>query len=143
MIAQLLHSCDQATCIAQHVLHHMLQVVGGFLMHQTRNTAQPSCDTGFAKLVLRCSAAVIDTAASAQGRAYGIDPAFNARSPLFNADVYEHAGDYYNVSDGSPQVSLLGVPYGVFARPLPDFGDDGFPVVFPVRPSTSCETVTQ
>jgi Polycystin cation channel len=115
-------------------MHMCLQVVGGMMLHLQRNSDRSSCAEAFAKLVLYCSGAVVDTAASAQGQAYGLDPAFNARSPMFDQDAVATEGDFYNTSRGSPEVNSLGFPYGFFRRAVPA-RPLGYPVVFPVQAS--------
>jgi hypothetical protein len=136
------HLCCKPTALPQGCLlprkltcrqhQPVMQAVGGLMLHLQRKSSQPSCQDAFAKLVLYCSDAVVDTAVSAQGRAYGLDPAFNALSPLYDPDVTASKGDFYNVSSGSSEVDSLGQPYGFFVRAMP--GQPlGYPVVFPVR----------
>lgn len=70
------------------------QVVGGLLLNHQRKIGSPSCESEFAKLILSCSDAVLDVASTSQGLAYGLDPAFNARSSLYDPDVVATAGTY-------------------------------------------------
>lgn len=100
------------------------------------------CNGRFSQLVARCSnpfAHVIDIRSGFSS--FGQDPSFNPSSGLFNADAAENAAEYYNVSQGSHEMSVLGNPYGFFpwehkSKEAP------FVVVLPVRTGTTAAIAT-
>lgn len=116
-------------------------MVGGVMVHLTRSTAAAPCTSARRHLVHGCTAAAQQLAkklaarpGSAQTAPYGMDPAFDTLSELFDADAAAHTGDYYNTSAGSDEVFASGMPHGVFSREVPGL-PEGYPVVFPVRSS--------
>jgi hypothetical protein len=48
----------------------------------------------------------------------GIDPTFSALSQLYNAELAQSPGEWYNTSTGSTEVNINGAPYGFFHVPL-------------------------
>ncbi|KAG2447259.1 hypothetical protein HYH02_007999 [Chlamydomonas schloesseri] len=63
----------------------------------------------------------------------GIDPLFGRKSGMFQPNL--NASDYYNTSEGSPEMHADGIPYGFFHLPLPgaDHLAPGYPVLLDVR----------
>ena len=114
-------------------------------MHQKRRSRRHDCDARFARLSRLCAvdelgATIIDTGTPVQG--YGIDPAFNERSPLFDPTVSNAPGDFYNQSTASGEVNAQGVPHAFFPRALTPFSAGGFPVIFLVCPCLSPTSVS-
>ncbi|KAL9589638.1 MAG: hypothetical protein Q9203_001561 [Teloschistes exilis] len=108
------------------------QLMGGVLLHSTRNTVTKSCGK-FGKLVTKCTYnhTLYDAATgkavllpTTQGGLlpYGVDTFFLASSSTYD----EH---FTGTSEVAP---YTGTPYGFFFTPLPDF-DSGFPVIFDNR----------
>ncbi|KAG1675982.1 hypothetical protein FOA52_014226 [Chlamydomonas sp. UWO 241] len=85
--------------------------------------------TGYPSLVTACrNEAVSTTVAYVDGGGMGNDPVFSQLSSLYNKEV--SMSDFYNMSDGSPEVnSMTGIPFGFFHTPLKGF-DDGYPLLF-------------
>lgn len=111
-------------------------------MHQTRRQIHSDCKSTFDKLAHLCSLRAYGGNSSGAGQScqssYGIDPVFNAYSTMYDADVSERAADYYNVSAASCERSFSGVPRAFFARPVAGVSQQGFPVLFGVRPGANC-----
>lgn len=112
-------------------------LLGGLLMHQTRRAQEVAalCAAQHARLALPCVndlRATINTDASASKTApFGQDPAFNVRSVLFSADAAVNMSAYYNDTEGSREMSILGFPRGFFSLPMPSY-EAGYPLIFPV-----------
>ncbi|KAG1675992.1 hypothetical protein FOA52_014236 [Chlamydomonas sp. UWO 241] len=85
--------------------------------------------TAYPALVTACrNEAVSTTVAYVDGGGVGSDPVFNQLSSLYNKQV--SMSDFYNMSDGSPEVNnVTGIPFGFFHTPLKGF-DDGYPLLF-------------
>ncbi len=49
---------------------------------------------------------------------YGTDPVFLRNSVLYEPDLADNVGDYYNTSGGAEEVSVTGAPFGFFHRGL-------------------------
>ena len=90
------------------------------------------CDSRFAALASSCNPSQSDPAAVTTD-AFGQDPAYNPYSVLFKRNNNGLLPEYYNTSEGSPDMTAFGVPYGF--SPTPSLGlEPGFSVMFPVRP---------
>lgn len=90
------------------------------------------CNGRFSQLVARCSnpfAGLLDTRSGRNP--FGLDPAFNPSSSLFNSHAAANPGLYYNTSPGSPEISALGNPYGFFPAEY-NTSKAPFVLVFPV-----------
>eukprot|EP00892_Ulva_mutabilis_P005686 jgi/Ulvmu1/348/UM001_0353.1 len=91
-------------------------ILGGIVIEQERSQQAQVlfCNGRFSQLVARCTdpfAAVLEVSPSS---AFGTDPAFNPSSTLYDASAAAYPGEYYNVSQGSNDMSALGNPYGFF-----------------------------
>jgi hypothetical protein len=115
------------------------QVVSGLLLHQLREGSFGECSRYFAgKLARSCLAQGLpESNAPEASRAatdpFGTDPAFNPRSPMYDADTARNVWQFYNASEAAGEVAPTGTPYGFFSRPVASLPGLGFPVVFPVR----------
>ena len=108
------------------------RLVGGLMLHLVRaappTSAEPGCSGRFSNLDPPCRGTKNTLAP------FSVDPVFNAKAALFNADLFAHSlNDYYN---NATELNSLGAPYGFFSRKLDGF-DDGFPIFIDTQsPST-------
>ena len=114
------------------------EVITGVLLHQTRYPAESECAFRFSKLEVMCAldAAAAETTQNLQRASldpFGQDPVFNSLSALYDPSVNGKVGDYYNATAGAGEVASTGYPFAFYHRPVRG-ADDGFPVVFQVRP---------
>ena len=124
--------CSRLCCADAWLTIGNVQVVGGMLVHLVRKDAARHCSSKFAKLSHLCSSLYASTAVSVSGQAYGVDPFLNSRSTMFDPDVVDRIGDFYNATTGSPEINTQGFPHAHFQRPVPGY-PAGYPVVFTVR----------
>lgn len=103
------------------------KVVGGLLLHQVRND-RVNCTGKHAALGAPCRAKEPST------KPFGVDPVFR-RPPagqadeeaLYNVELEDFVGDYYNVSKEAGKMRAGNVPFGFHYRDVP-----GYPKGFPV-----------
>ncbi|KAG1656783.1 hypothetical protein FOA52_007831 [Chlamydomonas sp. UWO 241] len=93
--------------------------------------------TAYPRLATACRDEAVSTiVAYLDGGGIRSDPVFNQLSSLYNTQV--SMSDFYNMSDGSPEVnSVTGVPFGFCHTPLKRF-DDGYPMLFGAHVSQKC-----
>ncbi|KAK9804848.1 hypothetical protein WJX72_008548 [[Myrmecia] bisecta] len=119
-------------------------VIGGLLLHQTRQTLYSACTSRQQDLDFRCQelaiyAALNDTDSTrfiselqrqrlSSKLPFGVDPVFLQQSSLYDNSLAGAEADYYNVSAGSPEASAIGTPFAFYQRDLPGW-PTGFPVV--------------
>ncbi|PNH01163.1 hypothetical protein TSOC_012961 [Tetrabaena socialis] len=120
------------------------KVLVGLLMHQVRRTAaEIRATTGidgricrttrFGGLVVGCDAdPANDDRSITFGDLGGIgnDPTFNRFSTLYDSTI--EPASYYNMTEGSPDLTPGGLPYGFHYEPLEQF-EPGYPVMLDTR----------
>ncbi|PNH11248.1 hypothetical protein TSOC_001938, partial [Tetrabaena socialis] len=120
------------------------KVLVGLLIHQVRRTtAEILATTGidgricrttrFDDLVVGCDADLSnDDRGLASGDLGGIgnDPIFNRHSTLYESTI--EPANYYNMTEGSPDLTPGGLPYGFYHEALEQF-EPGYPVMFDTR----------
>jgi hypothetical protein len=123
------------------------KILGGLMLHTRRKKLEelPNSATNVnannechasrfaAKLAAVCSG--VTTLSSEQDLGgYGVDAVFNTHSALlYNPDL--NATDWYNVTEGSGEMSPTAVPYGFFHYSLPGY-PEGYPLL--VSASSRC-----
>ncbi|KAG2452521.1 hypothetical protein HYH02_002759 [Chlamydomonas schloesseri] len=129
---------------------HNNRVLVGLLMHQVRRSSAELerakgsdgyiCrDSSFSNLIVGCNnttansstsaASSNSTSASARVKdlgGIGNDPVFSRHSALYQASL--DPADYYNTSQGSPELNPGGLPYGFFHQPAGRLAP-GYPLV--------------
>lgn len=110
-------------------------LIGGMEIRQTRAADSfQRCRSRFWRLSSDCRHEGGAVAGGSGGAAaFGRDPAFNAKSSLFSAAAAQNEGQYYNVSQGSSEVTASGFPSAFFPRSSSK-QKPVFVVVLPVRP---------
>ncbi|KAG2491872.1 hypothetical protein HYH03_009825 [Edaphochlamys debaryana] len=120
------------------------KVLVGLLLHQVRRTNEEIQSnlgiggkicrtTNFDKLVVGCdddSSNDLRLSLSGDLGGIGTDPAYNRHSPLYNETL--DPASYYNMTQGSPEMNPVNVPFGFFHQPLEGF-PDGYPVLMDTR----------
>ena len=113
-----------ATFIGRRFVSNTNRVIGGVLIHQTRNDPG-SCFSRFSHLNAPCRGT------STSQASFGVDPLFNPpvgggkENTMFNGDLVDVITDFYNTSQGSGHVKGSGVPYAFTRRKLAGM-PDGF-----------------
>ena len=112
-------------------------LIGGMELRQERAAdASEKCKSRFWRLPSGCQfegSVAVGSGSGGTTAPFGRDPAFNTKSSLFSADAARNEAEYFNVSQGSAELSASGFPAAFFprssARQKP-----AFTVVLPVRP---------
>ncbi|KAG2454830.1 hypothetical protein HYH02_000662 [Chlamydomonas schloesseri] len=123
------------------------RVLIGLLLHQERRTAAEISGaagpdgsvcghSSFSHLIQACGntsdAGAADADTARDLAPVGSDPVFNRVSVLHNARL--NASDYYNMTPGSAEVNLAGLPHGFFHEPMSAEGfSAGYPVLLDTR----------
>ena len=112
-----------------------MQVIGGVILGTTRASRRIKCNGRRAHLQTLCLLTGKLRLAFEQGLSgtgpFGFDPMFLRSSPLYSPGLPARQGEFYNVTEGSKELSPLNVPYGFFPRRLRK-DETGFAVVFQV-----------
>ena len=111
------------------------EMLGGLGLTQTRaSTSSRTCSSRFTPLVSSCQGHLPNSDSRASAKRllpFGLDPAFNPLSRMFSAEAAQSEEQYYNSSEGSPELSPEGFPLAFFPRTVK--GKPKFIIVFPVR----------
>ena len=113
------------------------RLIGGLLIHQTRNELVECENKRFANISASCRAMDFSK------KSFGVDPVFRrpqsgqgGLDSLYNVELEDFVADYYNTSqsagkmravDTTADSDAVGTPYGFVYREVPGY-PDGFPV---------------
>ncbi|EFJ51847.1 hypothetical protein VOLCADRAFT_87436 [Volvox carteri f. nagariensis] len=113
-------------------------VMLGLLLHQERRTVDGLADSNrrvckqssYSYFYGGCDARTFKVVLSGNLGGIGNDPVFSRVSSLYDATL--RSSDWYNMTEGSPEINPLGLPYGFFHEPLESFSP-GYPLLLDTR----------
>ena len=122
------------TYVGRRYVGNTNRLIGGLLIHQTRNELKACENKRFANISASCRAAEMSK------KPFGVDPVFRrprsgdgGLESLYNVELEDFVRDYYNTSQNAGEMravsdpTAVGTPYGFTYREVPGY-PDGFPV---------------